>query len=231
MNAIKKKGASITPVITLHGIDLHEIIRKYNEGYYEIDRIDKNPIKVKAVIPSLSENISHNAGDGVYIEKYRDVPPIIYATTNHQTCSNFKKCEENNVPKRCDTCKNDIIGTPVGYPVHYERCETEDIENGKKIFRVRHCFWVDRAFCNYQEAMHFLVRIRNSSEWNEEYERLLRILYRLLHNGEELSSNINDPFLLKKNGGSINDKEYHAYNYRKMPGVTLIPVYNEYFKM
>ena len=224
-----KKTAEMVPTFVLKSIDPAEVMRKYSEGFYSRPIVQKKSIKTKGFVPILAEQISKNRDDGVYTEKFKNGASIIFVTANHKTSVLFKRTNDFPVGGRCDNffCKREIPGSSMGYPVHYER--RKFLEGDE--YKIVHMFWVTSVCCNFHCAYNHLVNLRGSSFWNEDYERLIKVMYELMYPNGPVLCNINDPCILESNGGSVNQSDYDKYVYVKTPGVVIIPVSHDYIKM
>lgn len=226
---------SIIQTFILKGVDVSKVIKDYQLGFYTrpIQKVKKNEYKSKKIV--ISKQISKKREDGVYIEKYDNYPSrisLIFVASNHKTNLKYinEKQFETGIPCMNVYCRKIIEKDPVGYAVKYERKEYIKEINGNKVYKIFHIFWTKDNCCSFGCSYNRIIQLRGTIGWDDEYSSLTKLMYSLYYPNSEELYNINDPSLLKYNGGSLEEEDYKKNIYIKMPGIVLAPISEDYLK-
>jgi len=112
---------SASPVFLLRGINFGEIWRLYQEGAFQTIA-PSSSIKVVDFQPFCPHSHGADATSATYTFKDRHNATVVIATGNHENYSYYLKDGrlDSSVCRRCDFCKVDFEGMPIGIPLAME---------------------------------------------------------------------------------------------------------------
>ena len=215
------------------------MVEKYKSGFFTIANLDRTPFKkqVKGGESTIiKETCKSEINDGNYIENFRNIPPIYFATANNDAIVLFKK---NNTFKKdsvCEFCHKKIVGDSIGVPVRY-LCKTViQTTNNVQVYKLYNIFWLVGEYCDFNHAYLFLLKGRTLGFSQRDYhysdsERYLKIFHSIMRPDDPPLCETNDPCILESNGGSVSKSDSEKYRYKKTPGLILYPISEEYMRM
>lgn len=231
-----KKKSEIVPTFILKGVAHKNIIQKYKNGDYLIDNEIRKQISNGEInkLPCLTKPSSENKEDGIFTEKFRNSPSIVFVTSNQKKVNYFKEHLETPTNGRCDnpSCKKDIIGNSMGYPIKYARKE----KIIKDVVYIIHVFCVKGEFCNYCCAMDFLYEYKDSEFVKKDPNSvdsliLLRTMYSINYPEMPPLSRKNELCIMEENGGTVCKADFDKFTFRKTPNIVTIPETDQYYKI
>lgn len=213
-------SVKIVPTFLLKGVDPKVVLSQYQKGFFNREPVEKSPIK-EGASNFFRRKYSTDVNDGVFKINNKNNFNIIIATTGHELCKNFP---EDKLGGRCRMCNRDFTHERTGIPVAHDVCTLASEEGMLEIYNV---FWTHGVFCNDRCVYGFLDSFKdpypNSLAW-------LKTMHSIRYPNDRDFRPCNDPFLLKINGGSLEDEEWETQYFSPIGNVLLIPVKTEYFK-
>lgn len=232
------KKSEVIPTFTLKSVDYKNLIQKYKNGdFLTYKKTNLKPIffEGKITTPCIAKPISKNKESGVYMENFRNAPSIIYVSSNKKKKEYLVEQREDGTPiGRCSnpSCKKDIVGNSIGYPVKYLRKE----KNIDDKVAVVHFFVTRDEFCNYKCALHFLYEFKDSEFIKKEPNMsdsifLLKNMYEINYPDSEPLTLKNDLKIMESNGGTVSEEDFEKYSYIKVPNIVTIQDSEHYYKV
>lgn len=226
-------ASKVVPHFLLKGINFQEILKKYESGYFSVEK-EKCKLTVCKSAPTLNPSYSNDRDSGVFTCKDKHNKSYVVATTGHDNIRIFLTDCEKMVNGRCGYCGEDFIGERVGCPIKHE--ETPILTEDEGRVRIVHTFWTEGIFCSF-ECCYAHVRNNMIKPYNfrkvgtESTEFLLKFMYRLLYPDRDVLRPAPDVDLLISNGGSLTSEEWHSgkHEFFRSIKVTAIPAKVEYF--
>lgn len=223
----------INPTFFLKGLDPQKLLSDYQSGVFARQPIIKSKIKIKENSIVLTPTYSTSNYSPLFSIKDKNNCSVIIATTNQKDFEIFTKTGGNlPIGGRCEYCREDFTHVSIGYPIAYQ--ETLALCNDH--YRVLYTFWVEGKFCTFECALGYVqLMLSKPSNYRDitiyDSERLLKLLYKLIHPTETLRP-AQDPRLLKINGGPLTREEWQTkkHIYIRTDRVLIIPVKVEYLQ-
>lgn len=222
-------AAHITPTFLLKGLDCKRLITDYNSGFFSRVPIQKEKIKSSKTNLVLAQEYGTSNHDPMFSVKDKYNSNVVIATIGHNDFEIFTKSGGKlSTGGRCDFCKEDIIGTPVGIPVGYQESTVLQEVDGIYYNRVIYTFWVERRCCDCECALAYAKRdsaLRDS-------ERLLKMMHRFMHPKADVLVPAQDSGLLLSNGGPLTKEQWKEkkHEYVRTDRVLIIPAKTEYIR-
>ena len=234
-----RKTNDIVPTFLLKSIDFKNVLKKYMDGYFTIENLDKTPITKNKNDDTKIIQVSKQVNDkkeGNFIEKFRNIPSLYYATGNNDIIAYYKTNNEQRTNVICQECNSMINHKCISIPVKYICKSVIEVINGESIYKNYHIFWGIGEYCDFKCAHSFLLKGRTIGFTLKDFhyndsERYLKIYYSLMYPNEPPLCENNDPKILETNGGSVNIQDYNKYRYIKTPGLILYPIVDEYIRI
>lgn len=222
-------AAHITPTFLLKGLDYKRLLADYNSGFFSRVPIKKEKIKSSKTNLVLAQEYGTSNYDPMFSVKDKYNGNVVVATIGNTDFEIFTKSGGKlSTGGRCDFCKEDIIGTPIGIPVGYQESTILTEDGGNYYYRVTYTFWVERRNCDFECALAYAKRdssLRDS-------ERLLKMMHRFMHPKEKTLVPAQDPGLLLSNGGPLTKEQWkeEKHEYIRTDRVLVIPAKSEYIR-
>lgn len=227
----------VTPTFLLKGVDPNQIFNDYQAGFFSRVPRNKSKIQISQNTAILATKYGITNHDPVFCVKDKNNSNIIVATTGHEDFCVFTTTGGTlPVGGRCMHCIEDFNTVAVGIPVGYrEMTVLTNADNNVKNahYRVLYTFWVERRFCSFECALAFiqtmLIRPANYRDTTiRDSERMLKLLYRLMHPNAGPLRPAQDPTLL----GSLTKEQWkdQRHVYVRTDRILMIPAKVEYIQ-
>ncbi len=226
----------VTPTFLLKGIDPNRILQDYKNGFFNRKTETKAQLKLANTI-IIAPTYGSNNHSPIYSIKDKHNCNVVIATTGHSDYqlfhSNGGKLREGGL---CEHCKMQFDQTSIGYPIGYQESLLLTSDDQPR-YRVFHTFWVEGTFCSFECALGYVrIMLNKPADYRDtnirDSERLLKLLYRLMHQSSDVLRPAQDPRLLKSNGGSLTAEEWQdkKHIYTRTDRILMIPAKVEYIQ-
>lgn len=223
-------ASHVTPTFLLKGLDFKKLVTDYQSGFFFRVPLRKEGIKLTKTSSALSQTYGNSNLDSIFQVKDKYNTNVVIATTAHTDFEVFNKNGGKlSQGGRCDHCKQDIQGTPVGYPVKHEEVSALVPDgSGEARYRFWYVFWTEGRYCDFQCC---LAGVKKDQTLHE-HERLLKLLYRLSHPKGGVLVPAQDARLLLCNGGSLTTEQWKdvKHDYVSTDCLVTLPVKREFIR-
>lgn len=212
-----KMSTRITPTFLLKGISPKLLLKRYEEG--DFPKKEKTLIQI-GQLPSIAVNTcGDSTKEGNYFIKDKYNSKIFVSTSGSSNVEIMRNTGEPIKGGRCKSCLVDFTHDSIGYPIahkEYTLLMKGDAQD-KPVYRVFHKFWIECVFCSYECALYHLELLRKvNNTMNRticDAERLLKLMFRLNYPKAGPLKSTKDPLLLKRCGGSLDQKDWENPNH------------------
>lgn len=206
----------VVPTFLLKGVDPRKLLEDYRAGIFSKPRSNASDIHIVTKPNMLAPSYSSNRSERIYAIRDRHNNNIIIASSNYTNWKITSATADRTLPEggRCALCRQDIKGTPVGYPIDYQESVHVTPDGVTHIF---YQFLIENTFCDFECCLAFIQShlMFSYSPLYLNAELHLRTMYRLVYPNHPPLLPAKDPLLLDCNGGSLELKEWkdrsHAY--------------------
>jgi hypothetical protein len=214
----------ITPTFLLKGVSPKILLKRYAEKNFP--KKEKTPITITQ-FPSIAVNTCGNSTkDGNYYIKDKYNSKIFVATSGSGNIEVVQKTGEAPVKGGvCKSCLNTFEHESIGYPVAYQEYtllmrDDETNPEVKPVYRIFHKFWIEGIFCCYECVLYHIELLQKAGTTLHRTTcdsiKLLKLMFRLTYPKAGPLKGTKDPLLLKRCGGSLEQKEWedtrHTYH-------------------
>lgn len=215
----------IKNILFLRGLDINNIISKYNN--YEYSNNIKSNTKID--ITSKFQKPNNIIGNNDYYQCYyfKDKIGIDHRmfTTNQVTFDWYKNKNKKCKLLKCNWCRQDITNHPVGIPVSVSLIDDKYI------------YHVEDSFCSFECC---LTQLRRLNIYNKNYkdstyknsEQLLLTIYKKLYPLSKKLVERPDWRLLNINGGPLSKQDFESktHKYIITNKLILLPLKREFIQ-
>lgn len=227
----------VTPTFLLKGVDPNKLFNDYQAGFFSRVPRNKSRIEISQNTAILAPKYGTTNHDPIFCVKDRNNCSVIVATTGHEDFSVFTTSGGTlPVGGRCMHCLEDFTTVAVGIPVGYREvtvltnAET-NIKNAH--YRILYTFWVERRFCSFECALSFIqTMLARPAAYRDttirDSERMLKLMYRLMHPNAGPLRPAQDPALL----GALSKEQWKdpRHVYVRTDRILMIPAKVEYIQ-
>ena len=212
------------PKFLLRGVDMSNILQKYQSGIYVDFDVNKLSKVTMSHIPIEFDNNGTSPDDQTYFYTDRSNQRQSIITTNHQNFTVYKKTSKYVEKYYCMWCRQSSVCHYVGIPIKMEW----DPKTKRSIFYVEH------NYCSFDCCFAHLkinsLRLMYQDCIYMDSESMLRILFHLINPGKELKA-APDWTLLQNNGGPLSVEQFNSDKvvYQHLPNIIIIPGKSEYY--
>lgn len=227
----------VTPTFLLKGLDPNRLLADYQSGVFSRDPTTKSKILISKNTAILAPTYGTSNRDAVFCVKDRNNCSVIIATTGHVNFEVYTRTGGQLITGgRCDFCKEDFPQIAIGYPVAFQEYTVLMNDSGNDSrYRIIYTFWTEGEFCSFECALAEVRRmLSKSSEYRDttvrDSEKMLKMLYKLMHPTADVLRPNQDRKLLQSNRGSLSKEVWKdpRHIYVRTDRILTIPAKIEY---
>jgi hypothetical protein len=196
------------PVFYLRGVNIQSVWEKYMSGAWS------NPTVVPKINPPTGiapKELVANPAIPDYTLRDNYNSTLVFTTTNTTVFEAFDREGINMAPRhfKCQRCKREVEGVPMGYPLHHENKVVVVFENGRHINKYVQCFWTQGEYHSFECIMGDVMEMSGRIgllEHNHIFE-LLCSMFAIMYPEKWLHASP-DGRLLVSQGGTLSEDEY-----------------------
>lgn len=227
----------VVPTILLKGINPTLLFEEYKKGTFSYLPTSKNKIKYANNANILAPSYGKDNSFPIFCLKDKNNCDVIRTTTGFNDYEIYTKTGGNlPVGGRCEYCREDFETTAIGYPLNYEE-KTILLSDSENVYRTIYTFWVEGKFCSFECALGYVrIILSKPSDYKDtttrDSERLLKLLYKLMHPDAGILRPAQEPRLLITNGGALTKEQWQnsKHIYTRTDKIVIIPAKVEYLQ-